>query len=140
MYSKKLKESVSGKPSEKIDKLIADLADWRGKTISKIRKIILEADPEIVEEWKWMGSPVWNHYGIILVVNAHKDKIKLTFSQGANIPDPNKLFNAGLKGNRWRAIDLFEKDKINANALKSLVRAAVSYNYSKMKARNQSSK
>jgi hypothetical protein len=120
-------------PSERIDQLIAELTDWRGKTFASIRKSILEADPEVIEEWKWMGSPVWSHDGIIVVGNAHKDKVKLTFSHGASLPDPGKLFNAGLQGNTWRAIDLFEGDKINERALKNLVRAAVDYNQIKLK-------
>ncbi len=115
-------------PSERIDHLITGLTDWRGKTLAAIRKSILEADREIIEEWKWMGSPVWSRGGIIAVGNAHKDKVKLTFSHGASLPDPDKLFNAGLGGNAWRAIDLFEGDKINDRALKNLVRAAVDYN------------
>jgi hypothetical protein len=120
-------------PSERIYQLIAKLTDWRGKTLAGIRKSILEADREILEEWKWMGSPVWSHDGIIAVGNAHKDKVKLTFAHGARIPDPDKLFNAGLEGGTWRAIDLFEGDKVNGRALKTLVRAAVSYNQSKSK-------
>jgi hypothetical protein len=115
-------------PSERIDKLIAELTDWRGKTLASIRKSILEADQGIIEEWKWMGSPVWSHHGIIAVGNAHKDKVKLTFSHGASLPDPAKLFNAGLEGNAWRAIDVFEGDRINERALRELVRAAVDYN------------
>jgi len=120
-------------PSERIDHLIAGLTDWRGKTLANIRKSILEADREIIEEWKWMGSPVWSRDGIIAVGNAHKDKVKITFSNGARLPDPDKLFNAGLEGNAWRAIDLFEGDKINEHALKNLVRAAVDYNQIKLK-------
>ena len=116
-----------------IDQLIAKLTDWRGKTFAGIRKSILEADREIIEEWKWMGSPVWSHGGIIAVANAHKDKVKLTFSHGASLPDPDKLFNAGLKGNAWRAIDVFEGDKISESALKTLVRSAVDYNQIKLK-------
>ena len=119
--------------SASIDQLIAGLADWRGKTLASIRKSVLEADREIVEEWKWMGSPVWSRDGMIAVGNAHKNKVKLTFSHGASLPDPDKLFNAGLKGNTWRAIDLFEGDKINERALKNLVRAAVDYNQIKLK-------
>ena len=119
-------------PSERIDQLIEGLTDWRGKTLASIRKSILEADREIIEEWKWMGSPVWSRDGIIAVGNAHKDKVKLTFSHGANLPDPDKVFNAGLGGNAWRAIDLFEGDKINDRALKNLVRAAVDYNQIKL--------
>jgi hypothetical protein len=118
-------------PSERIDELIGGLTDWRGKTLAGIRKSILEADPEIVEEWKWMGSPVWSRDGMIAVGNAHKDKVKLTFSNGASLPDPEKLFNAGLEGNRWRAIDLFEGDKISERGLKNLVRAAIDYNRSR---------
>ncbi len=120
-------------PSERIDQLIAGLTDWRGKTLASIRKNILEADRQIIEEWKWMGSPVWSRDGMIAVGNAHKDKVKLTFSRGASLPDPDKLFNAGFKGNTWRAIDLFEGDKINERALKNLVRAAIDYNQIKLK-------
>jgi len=116
-----------------IDEMIAELADWRGKTLASVRKSILAADPEIIEEWKWMGSPVWSRDGMIAVGNAHKDKVKLTFSHGASLPDPDKLFNAGLGGNMWRAIDLFEGDKINEGALKTLVRAAIEYNQTKLK-------
>jgi len=120
-------------PSERIDQLIASLKDWRGKTLASIRKSILAADREIIEEWKWMGSPVWSRDGMIAVGNAHKDKVKLTFSNGARLPDPDKLFNAGLGGNAWRAIDVFEGDTISLRALKDLVRAAVDYNQSKLK-------
>ncbi|MBI3430286.1 MAG: DUF1801 domain-containing protein [Actinobacteria bacterium] len=119
------------KPSEQIDQLIAGLNDWRGKMLANLRKIILEADPGIIEEWKWMGSPCWSHGGLICVANAHKDKVKLTFSQGASLPDPDKLFNAGLEGNRWRAIDLYEGDKISVRSLKSLIRSAVAHNVAK---------
>lgn len=120
-------------PSERIDELIAGLTDWRGKTLASIRKSILEADRGIIEEWKWMGSPVWSRDGMIAVGNAHKDKVKLTFSNGAKLPDPDKLFNAGLGGTAWRAIDLSEGDKINERALKNLVRAAIDYNQLKLK-------
>ena len=120
-------------PSERIDQLIAELTDWRGKTFASIRKSILEADREIIEEWKWMGSPVWSRDGIVAVGNAHKDKVKLTFAHGASLPDPDRLFNAGFGGNTWRAIDFFEGDKINERALKNLVRAAVEYNQIKWK-------
>src|SRR5467141_4921515 len=116
-----------------IDELIAKLTDWRGKTFASIRKSILEADREIIGAWKWMGSPVWIRDGMIAVGNAHKDKVKLTFSYGASLSDPDKLFNAGLGGNAWRAIDFFEGDKINERALKNLIRAAVDYNQIKLK-------
>jgi len=122
-------------PSERIDLLIESLKDWRGKTLAAVRKTILAADPEIIEEWKWMGSPVWSRDGMIAVGNAHKDKVKLTFSNGADLPDPDKLFNAGLQGNKWRAIDLFDGDKLNERALKNLVRAAIEYNQLKLKSK-----
>src|ERR1700747_3260552 len=99
-------------PAERINQLIAGLIDWRGKTFASIRKNILAADREIIEEWKWMGSPVWTRDGIIAVGNAHKDKVKLTFAHGARLPDPDKLFHARLEGNVWRAIDLFECGQI----------------------------
>ena len=118
-------------PSETIDQLIAGLTDWRGKTLAHLRKTILEADPEIVEEWKWRGSPVWSRNGMIAVGNAHKDKVKLTFSHGASLPDPDKLFNNGFGGKVWRAIDVSEGDKIDERSLKNLVRAAIAYNRSK---------
>src|SRR5208282_1997188 len=120
-------------PSERIDQLIAELTDWRGKTFASIRKSILAADREIIEEWKWMGSPVWSQGGLIAVANAHKGKVKLTFAYGAHLPDPDQLFNAGLEGNARRAIDFFEGDKINERALKNLVRAAVDFNQIKLK-------
>jgi hypothetical protein len=120
-------------PSEHIDALIAGIADWRGKTFAGVRKTILEADKKIVEEWKWMGSPVWSRDGIIAVANAHKGKVKLTFMYGAKLADPDKLFNAGLEGNARRAIDFLEGDKINAKPLKELVRAAIAYNQSRLK-------
>jgi len=120
-------------PSERIDQLIAETPDWRGKMLASLRKTILEADPEIVEDWKWMGSPVWSRDGMIAVGNPHKDKVKLTFSHGASLPDPDKLFNNGFGGKVWRAIDVFEGDRIDERALKDLVRAAIAYNQSKPK-------
>ena len=119
-------------PSERIDQLIAGLTDWRGKMLASIRKSILAADREIIEEWKWMGSPVWSRDGMIAVANAHKDKVKLTFSHGASLQDPDKLFNAGLQGKAWRAIDFFEGDKMSERALRNLVRAAIDYNQFKL--------
>ncbi|WP_250441563.1 DUF1801 domain-containing protein [Caballeronia sp. AZ1_KS37] len=119
--------------SERIDELIAGIADWRGETFANVRKIILATDEGIVEEWKYMGSPVWYRDGMIAVGNAHKDKVKLTFAHGASLPDPDKLFNASLEGNARRAIDFFEGDKIDAHALKNLVRAAISLNQTKAK-------
>jgi hypothetical protein len=118
-------------PSERIDRMIAGLTDWRAKTFAGVRKSFLAADREIVEEWKWMGSPVWSRDGIIAVANPHKGKVKVTFEHGAHLPDPEKLFNAGLEGNRRRAIDFLEGDKVNERALKALVRAAIAFNQSK---------
>jgi hypothetical protein len=118
-------------PSEKIDQLIASITDWRGETLAGVRKCILEADKEIIEEWKWMGSPVWSRDGIIVVGNAHKGKVKLTFAHGASLPDPDQLFNAGLDGKVWRAIDFLEGDKVKKRALQNLVHAAIGYNQAK---------
>jgi hypothetical protein len=120
-------------PSEQIDQLIAELTDWRGETFAVMRKAILEANAGIVEEWKYMGSPVWYCDGMIAVGNAHKGKVKLTFANGASLADPAKLFNAGLEGNARRAIDYLEGDKVDTRALKALVRAAIEYNQGKAK-------
>jgi hypothetical protein len=117
--------------SEQIDRLIAGITDWRGKTLASVRKTILAADQEIIEEWKWMGSPVWSRDGIVAVGNAHKGKVKLTFMYGAKLADPDKLFNAGLEGNERRAIDFLEGDKVNVSALKNLIRTAIEYNQTK---------
>ncbi|MGE0352371.1 MAG: DUF1801 domain-containing protein [Gemmatimonadales bacterium] len=125
------KQAATAAPNtagRRIDQLIADLDDWRGERLADIRKIIHEVDPDVVEEWKWMGTPVWSHDGMYALANAHKRKVKLTFFHGAQLPDPGKLFNAGLGGNKWRAIDFFEGDRINRTALKALLRAAVAYN------------
>ncbi|CAG9257106.1 DUF1801 domain-containing protein [Paraburkholderia unamae] len=120
-------------PSEQIDQLIAELTDWRGETFAAVRQAILEADAQIVEEWKYMGSPVWYRDGMIAVANAHKGKVKLTFANGARLADPAKLFNAGLEGNARRAIDYLEGDKVDKRALKTLVRAAIDFNQAKAK-------
>lgn len=120
-------------PSERIDQLLAELTDWRGQMFANLRKIILEADPEIIEEWKWMGSPVWSRDGIIAVGNAHKGKVKLTFAYGASLADPDKLFNASLEGNERRAIDFFEKDRVDERALRDLIRSAIELNQLKKK-------
>ncbi|MBP0714955.1 DUF1801 domain-containing protein [Burkholderia cenocepacia] len=120
-------------PSERIDALIAGITDWRGKTFAELRQTILATDEGIVEEWKWMGSPVWSCDGMIAVANAHKGKVKLTFMHGAHLPDPDGLFNAGLEGNARRAIDFVEGDKIDKRALKHLVRAAIDYNRTHLK-------
>jgi hypothetical protein len=120
-------------PSEQIDQHIASIADWRGKVLATIRRIMLEADPAVTEDWKWMGSPVWYCDGQIAVANAHKGKVKVTFAKGALFGDGNPLFNAGLDGNAWRAIDISEKDRPNEAALLRLVKAAIAYNRSKGK-------
>lgn len=120
-------------PSERIDTYIAETGDWRGETLAKVRAAILAADPEIIEEWKWMGSPTWSRDGLIAVGNAHKAKVKLTFAHGARLTDPDKLFNADDRGNTRRAIDLFEGDGIDETALKSLVCAAIDYNHANLK-------
>jgi hypothetical protein len=119
--------------SEQIDNLAAGLTDWRGRTFSEVRRIIREADPEIVEEWKWRGAPVWSHGGIVCVGNAFKDKVKLTFQEGASLSDPDGLFNNGLEGNKWRTIDYFKDDEVKELELKNLVRSAVDYNLAKAK-------
>ncbi|KVG64130.1 DUF1801 domain-containing protein [Burkholderia pseudomultivorans] len=120
-------------PAERIDALIAEIADWRGDTFAELRRTILDADAGIVEAWKWMGSPVWECDGTIAVANAHKGKVKLTFMHGAQLPDPDGLFNAGLDGNARRAIDFLEGDRIDRPALKRLVRAAIDYNRAHLK-------
>jgi len=119
--------------SESIDRMIAGLTDWRGKTFASVRKAILAADSEIIEEWKWMGSPVWSRDGMIAVANAHKGKVKVTFAHGAKFADPDKLFNAGLGGNMRREIDFLEGDKVDERALKNLVRTAIEYNQTHLK-------
>ncbi|MFY9716639.1 MAG: DUF1801 domain-containing protein [Thermoplasmata archaeon] len=115
-------------PSVLIDRLIDHVGDWRGERLSQIRQLMHEADAEIVEEFKWMGTPTWSHDGIVAIANPHKGKVKITFPQGAHLPDPQKLFNAGLGGSMWRAIDIFEPDAVNEKALKELIRAAVDLN------------
>jgi hypothetical protein len=119
--------------SKRIDQLISGIKDWRGKTFAEVRKAILAADREIIEEWKWMGSPVWSRDGMIAVANAHKGKVKLTFAHGAQLPDPHKIFNDGFAGNVRRSIDYLEGDKVKATALKELVRAAIHFNQTKLK-------
>jgi hypothetical protein len=119
-----------GSPSQLIDARIEELGDWRGQTLARVRKLIKEADPDVVEEWKWRGVPVWYHGGMICTGETYKDAVKLTFAKGASLADPSKLFNASLDGNTRRAIDIHEGDTINEKALKSLVRAAIELNTS----------
>jgi hypothetical protein len=119
-------------PSENLDRLIAELADWRGELIQRIRRLMSQADPELVLEWKWRGTPVWSRDGGVALANPHKEKVKVTFMQGAKLPDPAKLFNASLEGNQWRAVDIFEQDILNESAFQDLVRAAVSFNRARL--------
>jgi len=119
--------------SQLISKRIADLADWRGKTLARMRKLINEADPEVIEEWKWMGTPVWSHDGIICTGESYKDKVKLTFAKGAFLKDPASLFNASLDGNLRRAIDIHEDVEIDESDFKALIREAITLNSSKPK-------
>jgi hypothetical protein len=118
----------SDSPSQRIDARIAELGDWRGATLARIRKLIRQADPDVVEEWKWRGVPVWSHAGILCTGETYKSAVKLTFARGAALPDPSGLFNASLEGNTRRAVDLHEGDEIDEQALKALVRAAVALN------------
>ena len=121
--------------SELIDERIAELGDWRGETLSRMRKLIKEADPDVVEEWKWMGTPIWSHDGIICTGESYKSIVKLTFAKGASLKDPAKLFNSSLDGNTRRAIDIHEGEAVDASAFKALIRAAVALNTSGGKAR-----
>jgi len=124
--------TTNGKsPSRLIDARIKELGDWRGKTLSHVRALINQADPDVVEEWKWRGVPVWSHDGIICTGETYKSVVKLTFAQGASLKDPSKLFNSSLEGNVRRAIDIHEGDEINKAAFKTLIRAAIALNRSK---------
>ena len=114
-----------------IDERIKELGDWRGKLLSQIRSLIKQADPEVVEEWKWRGVPVWSHHGLICTGETYKNVVKMTFAKGAALEDPSRLFNSSLDGNTRRAIDFHEGDKIHAQALKALIRAAVALNASR---------
>lgn len=121
--------------SELIDKRIAELGDWRGETLSRMRKLIRDADPDVVEEWKWMGTPVWSHDGIICTGESYKSVVKLTFAKGASLQDPTKLFNASLDGNTRRAIDIHEGAEVDEDAFKTLIGAAIALNTSGAKAK-----
>ena len=116
--------------SERISKRIAELGDWRGETLGRVRQFIQEADPDVVEEWKWMGTPVWSHDGIVCTGESYKDKVKLTFAKGASLKDPAGLFNASLDGNMRRAIDIHEGEDVDESSFKALVREAVALNSS----------
>ena len=126
-----MKEGKGGEsPSQLIDARIKELSDWRGETLARVRILIKQADPEVVEEWKWRGVPVWSHAGIICTGETYKNVVKMTFAKGAALEDPSGLFNSSLEGNTRRAIDFHEGDKIDEKALKALIRAAVALNTS----------
>jgi hypothetical protein len=131
---KKSAPQKSNSASQLIDARIKELGDWRGKMLGRLRALIKEADPEIVEEWKWRGVPVWSHDGLICTGETYKNVVKMTFAKGAALKDPSRLFNSSLDGNTRRAIDFRESDKIDEEALKTLVRAAVALNKSRTKA------
>jgi hypothetical protein len=132
---KKISTEVSKTPSQLIDARIQELGDWRGKMLDRLRTLIREADPDVVEEWKWRGVPVWSHDGIICTGETYKSVVKMTFAKGASLKDPAGLFNSSLDGNTRRAIDFSEGEKIKEAALKTLIRAAVTLNKSKVKSR-----
>ena len=136
--SKASKAKAEISPSKLIDARIKELGDWRGETLAKVRGLIRQADPGVVEEWKWRGVPVWEHDGIICTGETYKEVVKLTFAKGAALEDPSKLFNSSLEGNVRRAIDIREGEEIDEEALKALVRAAVALNLSKKPARKTS--
>jgi hypothetical protein len=114
--------------SRLIDQRIRELNGWRGETLARMRALILETDPEMIEEWKWMGTPVWSHHGIVCTGETYKNVVKLTFARGASLPDPSRLFNSSLEGNVRRAIDIREGEKVDARAFKALIKAAVAQN------------
>jgi hypothetical protein len=130
----KKSETQGGKsPSQLIDAKIRELEDWRGEMLGRLRALVKEADPDVVEEWKWRGVPVWSHHGIICTGETYKKVVKMTFAKGATLEDPSRLFNSSLEGNTRRAIDFHEGEKVNEAALKTLIRAAVTLNGSKTK-------
>jgi len=126
--------------SQLITNRIAELGDWRGETLGRMRRLIKEADPDVIEEWKWMGTPVWSHDGILCTGESYKDKIKLTFARGASLDDPARLFNSSLDGNVRRAIDIHEGEAVDESAFKTLIRAAVALNSSVVKAKSMRAK
>jgi hypothetical protein len=133
IMKKPSQEKTGDSPSRLIDAKIRELGDWRGETLGRIRALIKQADPEVVEEWKWRGVPVWEHAGIICTGETYRNYVKTTFANGASLEDPSGLFNSSLEGNTRRAIDFFEGGKIDEKALKALIRAAVDYNQNKSK-------
>ncbi len=140
MSPKKSESAKTESPSKLIDGRIKELGDWRGDLLARLRALVKEADPEVVEEWKWRGVPVWEHDGIICTGETYKSVVKMTFAKGAALKDPAKLFNSSLDGNTWRAIDFPEGGKINEKALKTLIRDAVALNQTKSKPKQRKSK
>ncbi|HTL26043.1 MAG TPA: DUF1801 domain-containing protein [Burkholderiales bacterium] len=136
------KSSATAGPSAAslIDRRIAELGDWRGETLGRMRKLIHEAEPEVIEEWKWMGTPVWSRDGILCTGESYKSIVKLTFAKGASLKDPKKLFNSSLEGNVRRAIDIHEGEKVDASAFKALIRAAAALNGTKARSKPKRSK
>jgi hypothetical protein len=128
---KKSRSQESKSPSQLIDARIKELGDWRGEMLGRLRTLVKEADPEVVEEWKWRGVPVWSHDGLICTGETYKNVVKMTFAKGASLSDPSGLFNSSLEGNTRRAIDFHEGEKVNEEGLKALIRAAVTLNKSK---------
>ncbi|MER8390162.1 DUF1801 domain-containing protein [Mesorhizobium sp. M0166] len=128
MKSGSMEGNAESSPSQLIDARISELGDWRGKTLSHVRALVKQADPEVIEEWKWRGVPVWSHAGIICTGETYKNVVKVTFAKGASLPDPSGLFNSSLEGNTRRAIDIREGEDIDENAFKALIRAAAALN------------
>ena len=137
---KKSGGSQSQSASKRISARIAELGDWRGKTLARMRKLIKEADPDVVETWKWMGTPVWEHDGILCTGESYKKVVKLTFAKGASLKDPARLFNSSLDGNMRRAIDIAEGEEVDGTAFKALIRQAVAFNSASMAKRSKKSK
>ena len=137
---KKSSASQSQSASDLISKRIAELGDWRGETLSRVRKLIKEADPDVVEEWKWRGVPIWSHDGMICTGESYKNHVKLTFSKGAALKDPARLFNAGLDSNVRRAIDIHEGEAVDESAFKALIRQAATLNRSRKSKRSKKAK
>jgi len=136
---KKSRSKRAESPSELIDARIKELGDWRGEMLSRLRALIKAADPDVAEEWKWRGTPVWSHDGLICTGETYKNVVKITFAKGASLKDPSRLFNSSLEGNVRRAIDFHEGDKLNEKALKALIQAAVALNKSSARGRSAQS-
>jgi len=135
LESRTVAKAAAAPASRLIDQRIADLGGWRGETLARMRALILQAEPEMTEEWKWMGTPVWSHHGIVCTGESYTKVVKLTFARGASVPDPSRLFNSSLEGNTRRAIDIHEGEQVDAGAFKALVKAAVNRNDSMTKKR-----